>query len=173
MWPLLCDEVFSGRKVPWNFRRGSVRTDNTNIRHDCQLIPHFANVSADKFELASAPSYGMPIGGRSLCCTLPRERERDYIRHTGIHVRVHAGHTKTTEPPRTRNFISELWTFAIKRSTNCTRNDGISKGYAKDFTTNLTATISDFIFKIINITMYTKFRTIREYRFRENHFRTQ
>lgn len=80
VWPLPCDGVtkcFRAGKFPRTFAEEASgwRTRDTDIRHDCQLIPHFADVSADKFELASAPTCGMPIGGRSLHCTPPLREE--------------------------------------------------------------------------------------------------
>jgi len=87
MWLLLCDGVtkcFQTGKFPRTFAEEASewRTRDTDIRHDCQLIPHFADVSADKFELASAPTCGMPIGGRSLHCTPPQERKTPALRYS-------------------------------------------------------------------------------------------
>ena len=59
MWLPLYDGVtkcFRTRKFLRTFTEEASgwRTRDTDIRHDCQLIPHFADVSVDKFELANA-----------------------------------------------------------------------------------------------------------------------
>lgn len=100
--------------------------ENTDIRHDSQLIPHFADVSADKFELASAPSYGMPIGGRALRCTLPRSREEgtpNGARHSRpaefslwSRWRGHGG-------PENKKLHSRERAPPIEKNTNCNRAD--------------------------------------------------
>lgn len=147
--------MFSGRKVPWNFRRGSVRTDNTNIRHDCQLIPHFANVSADKFELASAPSCGMPIGSRSLCCMLPHERVTIYAIQAFT-----SGFTLVTPKRQNRQeqeTSSPSYELSRSREVQIAREMMESHKNIRrilQLENNLIATISDFIFKIINIITY-------------------
>lgn len=99
------------------------RTRDTDIRHDCQLIPHFADVSADKFELASAPTCGMPIGGRSLHCTLPQETKRPAWRYSRSWNSRWSRRKNRFCLSRTGNFISKPRVFLVKKNTNCVNRE--------------------------------------------------
>lgn len=126
------DEVFSARKVRGNFRRGSVRMENTgrdtDIRHDSQLIPHFADVSADKFELASARQVAecrlavrlAPVRAR------PKEGSEEGTAPVWyIHVReVHAGHAERTRRAKNKklHFQAGREPPPIEKNTNHVRS---------------------------------------------------
>jgi len=103
--------VFSAGKFPGTFAEEASgwRTRDTDIRHDSQLIPHFADVSADKFELASAPSCGMPIGGRSVFrCTLHLEGEggqRDIAEAFDFRVHSRRSHREDGPTMGRRNLV--------------------------------------------------------------------
>ena len=93
-------------------RQNGEHGTRTYCRHDCQLIPHFADVSVDKFELASAAN----LRNADWWSFAPLHASREKKRYSRSWNSYRSRWKNMLSLPRKENFISKLWIFLLMKN---------------------------------------------------------